>query len=333
MLKRLLSRLGIGRTASAAPVPLRVESLLPLRWDSAFDLPQPDWSPLFDLAPDGLADPGIADDWWTQVAQQWLQTLGSALGERYRLHAASDFLLLSALSDHRVQLCLDSCQRLLWRIRRGLTGVAGPRDSGKHVLIVFADSDDYYRYIGQFDRPGGTYAMSSGMFIPHGYGHFVLPEGDLDQMQPTIAHELTHCVLADLPIPAWLNEGMATNTEAALYPELSQPLYTPRELAAQHAAFWNAVTIQEYWSGHAFRRPDEGSRLAYDLAQRMTARAAQDEPAFRAFLREANLVDAGRGAEHCLGYPLEDLAIAMLGPGRWRPQPEQWRCGVLEGQF
>jgi hypothetical protein len=104
-------------------------------------------------------------------------------------------------------------------------------------------------------------------------------------------------------------------------------------MAAKHAAFWNAETIQEFWSGKAFRRPDEGNVLSYDLAKRITARAANGDAAFRAFVRAAHVDDGGLAAQAALGYPLEHLILAMLGEGEWAPDPPRWREGVERGQF
>lgn len=56
------------------------------------------------------------------------------------------------------------------------------------------------------------------------------------------------------------------------------------------------------WSGKSFRQTDEGNRLSYDLARKITALAARDEPSFRAFVAEAMMQDGGVSAEHHLGY-------------------------------
>jgi hypothetical protein len=276
------------------------------------------------------------DTFWTAAAGHWLLAIGADLPDGYRIHESEDFLLLSALEDRSAHVLLRFCQSARRRILRNLGDVAVARSDGKHVVLVFADEQTYYDYISHYYPDGGEYAMSSGMFIHAGYGHFVLSEDEMERMQPVIAHELTHCLLAHLQIPAWLNEGMAANTEHALFPHLADPrssLYHPNEIKAKHAAFWNVDTIQEFWSGKSFLRTDDGNMLSYDLAKRIAATAARDEAAFRAFLREADVADAGLSAEHCLGYPIEHLAMVMLGEGDWRPAPKRWSLGVERGQF
>lgn len=103
----------------------------------------------------------------------------------------------------------------------------------------------------------------------------------MSAIEPTIAHELTHYLLQHLPIPAWLNEGIAVNTEHRLSPP-GRPLYTPDEMHEKHLAFWDETTIQEFWSGKSWRRPDEGNSLSYDLAVHFVAMSSRDFAAFLA---------------------------------------------------
>lgn len=337
MLKRLKSLIG---AADKAP---QKESIrvatdfepVGLIWYSDTEMPLPVWDAM---------KVAIGEDWsrerrdafCTAAAGQWLLALCSTLPEGYRIHESDDFLLLSALDDRPAHVLLRFCQSARRRIVGNLGDAAVARDDGKHVVLVFDDEQTYYDYIAHYDPEGGEYAMSAGMFVHAGYGHFALYEGDMERMQPVIAHELTHCLLSHLRIPAWLNEGMAVNTEHGLFPYLADPrnsLYSPNEIKAKHAAFWNADTIQEFWSGKSFLRPDDGNMLSYDLAKRITATAARDEASFLAFLCQADVADAGLSAERCLGYPMEHLVLVMLGEGDWRPAPERWSEGVERGQF
>lgn len=303
------------------------DTRLPLPvWEDIGKAERPEWTP------------AARDAYWTAAAGRWLQAIAAKLpSSSYRIHESADFLLLSALDDRPVEVFMQFCQSLRRRIAGNLLDIATERSGGKHVVMVFASEDEYYDYIAHYyPDDGGEYAMSSGMFIQHGYGHFALFEGEMEQMQPVIAHELTHCLVSHLPIPAWLNEGLAVNTEHAIFPQLADPrasLYHPNEIKAKHAAFWNADTIQEFWSGKSFLRSDDGNMLSYDLAKRITGVAAHGEEAFRAFVLDADLRDAGMSAEHWLGYPLEHLVIRVLGAGEWRPDPARWQAGTERGQF
>lgn len=316
--------------AKAMPrVPVR------MHWYASTRLPIADWERIDEDAPQQTA----ADAqhlYRTSAARAWLEAMNPPLGEHYRISESADFLLLSNLQDRPAEVLLATCQRMLARIRRSLGELAVEQGSGKHVVIVFEDNDAYYDYVSHYYPDDGEYAMSSGMFIKAGYGHFVMPLEGIDQMEPTIAHELTHCLLQHLPIPAWLNEGLAVNTEHTLFPQLAAPaaqMYFPHEIAAQHAAYWDAASIQTFWSGKSFLLADDGNRLSYDLARKITALAAGDEAGFRAFVAAARMDDAGLGAEHHLGYPIQHLLEAVLGEGEWSPRPDTWWQGVERGQF
>jgi hypothetical protein len=331
---RKLARL-FARPQPAAPVAMLPRVPVQMHWFTGTRLPIPDWQRIGDNGPAGL-EGEAAHAYWTSAALTWLEAVNDALGEHYRVLQSSDFLLLSSLEDRPAQVFLATCQRMLARITRSLGPLANDSGWGKHVVMVFEEPDDYYTYVAHYYPEGGEYAMSSGMFIQAGYGHFVMPLEIIDAMEPTIAHELTHCLLTHLPIPAWLNEGLAVNTEHTLFPHLAAPaaqLYFPHEVAAQHAAYWNADSIQTFWSGKSFLATDEGNRLSYDLAKKITALAARDDAAFRAFVADAHMQDGGLAAEHHLGYPLVNLLEAVLGEGSWQPRPETWQEGIERGQF
>jgi hypothetical protein len=175
------------------------------------------------------------------------------------------------------------------------------------------------------------------MFIQHGYGHFVFRSSSVNTMEPTIAHELTHCLLAPLPIPAWLNEGTAVNMQHQLSPHYVDPRQRGsmlHEAVRDRAEFWNTETIQQFWSGKSFMRPDKGSALSYDLAEELTKLIARDYDRYRAFMNSANREDAGVGAAaSTLGFTLGNLATAVLGEGAWEPDPARWQEGTERGQF
>ncbi|MCR6663937.1 MAG: hypothetical protein NVV60_12515 [Luteimonas sp.] len=336
MLQRL-SRWFAGKPGEAPVATVQAAERVPvaMHWQAGTRLPIADWARIADGEdPDWPAERRHA--YWAAAAGAWLEALSTATATPLRLRESKEFLLLSALPPRAEVLFLQACERMLARIRRNLGPLANDDGFGKHVAIVFDNHDDYCEYVSHYGPEGGEYAMSSGMYIQAGYGHFALPGDAVDMMEPVIAHELTHCLLDHLPIPAWLNEGLAVNTEQALFPQLSHPqmqLYTPRELAAQHVAYWDADGIQAFWSGKSFLRTDDGNRLSYELARAITAMIANDEPAFRAFVAAADMADGGIGAEGLLGYPLEHLVEAVLGEGDWRPRPETWGEGVERGQF
>jgi hypothetical protein len=298
--------------------------------------PIPDWDAMAAAEQPGCSDTE-RDDYWTEAAYQWLERMGALWETPLVVHESENLLLLSAAPRRERDVALEFCEHTRARIlEKFLPGIASKQGHGKHVLITLGDQDDYYDYVSNY-YPPGEFSMSSGMFIDAGYGHFVVWEGlEYGAMEPVIAHELAHCLVQHLPLPAWLNEGLAVNTEHQIFPALAGPRaqqYFPHEMVAMHAAFWNEDTIQEFWSGKSFLRPDEGSMLSYDLATKITMLAARDFESFRRFVLRADGANAGLDAQEELGFPLQNLVEAVLGQGPWEPTPRTWHEGIERGQF
>ena len=300
---------------------------------SATTLPIVDWDAMHALEP-ATVDKAALDAFWTRLARSWLETLRAALDARYAIRESERFLMLGSLDESRANVVLEFVERARKRILMVLDGVAADAGAGKVCLLIFDGEDRYYQYVSNYYSKDGEYALSGGMFLQHGYGHFVFVESEISAMEPTIAHELTHCMVQHLSLPAWLNEGIAVNTEQRLCPPPGRPLFTPEEMREKHVAFWNEATIQEFWSGKSWLRPDEGNMLSYDLAKILVGLAAEDFDAFRAFANAADVADsADVAALKHLGYPVKNFAEAVLGEGPWEPKPELWKDGVERGQF
>jgi len=302
----------------------------PLVFRKDATLPIVDWEAMDPYAPP-TPDKASLDAFWTTLARKWLEALGAALGKEYAVCESERFLLLGALDPHGAKTVLDMIERARKRIFMVLDGIARESETGKVCVLVFDGQERYYEYISNYDAPG-EHSLSSGMFVQRGYGHFVFVASEAYAMEPTIAHELTHCLVQHLPLPAWLNEGMAVNTENQLCPP-GRPLHTPEEVHEQHLRFWNESTIQEFWSGKSWRRPDEGNMLSYDMAKHFVILASREYGAFRDFANAADRADGGAAAARHLGFPLENLAAAVLGEGPWAPRPETWKDGIERGQF
>jgi hypothetical protein len=129
-----------------------------------------------------------------------------------------------------------------------------------------------------------------------------------------------------------LNEGLAVNTEHRFV--RPRPLYRPQELEFLFARFWNAATIQEFWTGKSFIRPDDGQALSYELARLLVQLLGKDYDALTRLCETATFQDGGEAAaKMVLGMGLDDLAAVVLGPGEWTPSPESWTDGTEKGQF
>lgn len=273
---------------------------------------------------------------WSSCERAWLEHLRVALGQEYRVRSQGSAILVSTLPANVADATLAFVNKTVQRIVRVLQGVAAMPEWGHDILIVFDDDESYYRYVSHYYPETGEFAASSGMYINRGCGHFVTVKADLRSVEPVIAHELTHACLSHLPIPAWLNEGLAVSTEFRLCPP-PQALANPRQIHARHLKFWGAEEIQEFWSGKSFLRSDEGNELSYDLARVLVSQLAADWEQFRPFALAADLADgAASSATQNLGIDLGAAVCAVLErePERsWAPRPEAWHGDPERGAF
>lgn len=273
---------------------------------------------------------------WSALERAWLQHLHRTLGSSYVLRETEGTFLLSTLEPHVANATLAYVSKTNQRIVRVLDGIAQVSDWGKDILIVFEEDEAYYRYVSHYYDKDGEFALSSGMFIGAGCGHFVTVKSDLRVIEPIVAHELTHGCVSHLPIPAWLNEGLAVSTEQRLSPQ-GPPPFTPQQMHAKHLAFWGEAEIQQFWAGQSFLRPDDGNMLSYDLARILVSQLSKDWERFRAFVLDANLADAGATAarEH-LKLDLGSAVSAILerdAPSGYSPAPATWHAEPERGAF
>lgn len=281
-------------------------------------LPIPDWRAIQSWI-DSLSNQELQASARAQCLQQWLLHMRDSLGDGYTLLESQLACVLSPITPSDAQILLGYVERSLSRVLKTLPGVAKADPFWRPALIVFQDHDRYYDYVSHAYPEGGEYGFSGGMYLNSGVGHFVTVVESFDRMEPVIAHEMTHACLAHLPIPHWLNEGLAVNTEHRLAgPQPS--LYGPQEMHARHVEFWDADTIQEFWSGAAFHRSDDGMMLAYDLAKTLVAAFAANWDAFVAFTNAAKREDAGdTAAKQYLGV---DLGVSVAAMFEKEPAPE-----------
>jgi hypothetical protein len=280
--------------------------------------------------------PDLQAQAWLAVERAWLQHFKAALGSGFVLRESEHAILLSSLEDNVARATLDYMELTLKRVVKTLDGIARVAPWGKDILIVFDDSESYYNYVSCCYPDAGEFAFSGGMYINGGCGHYVTAKADLRLIEPVITHEMTHGCVAHLSLPAWLNEGLAVNTELR-FARRSDSRSTPQELHRKHLAFWRQDTLQEFWSGQSFLRTDDGNLLSYDLARILVAHAARDWDAFRDFVLAAVVEDAGAAAarDH-LGADLGELVCALfeLDPALgYSPDPQTWTADPERGRF
>jgi hypothetical protein len=324
MFKKWFSK-GEARTAH----PLISATDFSLVWDGKHTFPIPDWTacePLESISHEEK------NQHWNNVAASWLSKLSTSFGEPLDLRESANFFALSALPARETEVLLDYAERALKRNLATLGDIASDAGHGKHVVMVLPNEDDYYQYVSEYYPQDGEYAFSGGMYLQHGYGHFVFCKGSMDAMEPTLVHELTHALVSHLPMPAWVNEGLAVNTERRWAPR--PPQYQPHELARKHSRFWNEEMMQQFWSGKSYLRPDDGNLLSYDLAQRMIALIGQDHERLTRFVHQCSAEDGGsQAALDVLGMSLGELTEEAIGAHFVVPDAEKWNHDVEKGWF
>lgn len=242
----------------------------------------------------------------------WLLHLRDTLNAGFYVHTTDSAHVLSRLTPHIAKSTAQYVSTAKRRITKVLADLAHFPPNERSILIVLETEEDYYHYVSIYYPEEGEFSFSGGMFIDGGCPHFVVVRADVANIEPVIAHELTHSALAHLRLPKWLDEGLAVNTEHKVAGARSR-LETPQQLHYMHQKFWNAQRIQEFWYGASFDRTDEGNLLSYELARIIVQQLAGQWDSFARFVAAANYEDAGAAsAQTHLSVRLGALVVALL---------------------
>jgi len=260
----------------------------------------------------------VTNEDWIAVGRLWLEETARHLGAPYTVSETGNFFLLSPLNARKTGLLQGFVEKAWKQIGIKLAGLGESDPLGKGVVMLFESHDSYYEYSAHFYSEG-EHPLSSGVFLNAEYGHTAIPFHDFSETEATLAHELTHCFLRSLPLPLWLNEGLAVTMEDELCG--NRPLRMDSQRIAEHRNFWNADTIQDFWSGQSFGNVNEGLDLSYELGRYCVRALTHDIPAFIEFARTASFEDAGEAAalavyQGSLGGVIEQF----FGPGDWSPR-------------
>jgi hypothetical protein len=303
-----------------------------VRWildhlDRSDGIPRADWEAIW-LRIESTIPPERIHEALTAVALEWLREVARALDGEYLVAETPSFAILSGFGPKPARTLttfLEGARRRI--LTELLPEIANDDGPGKLAVVHLLCVEEYTSYIAHFLPDSGEYSATAGMFLfrpdgsasAAGYGQVVLLGSDPLQIERIAAHELTHACLSHLPIPGWLNEGLADTVEGAL---LGSPAFgLSREDLDEHRACWADGAIREFWSGRSVHRPDDRSRLTYQLGRALVEALSDDYAKFREFVLRADWADGGESAaREVFGSGLGDVVASILGPGDWGPR-------------
>lgn len=250
---------------------------------------------------------------WEGAKRAWLLHMRDILGANFHVADSKTALVLSALNTTTARTTVNFMSNALEQVLGVLDGIAQAPQGGRDILIVFEDVESYYRYLSYFYPDAAVQGLGRGMYIRTGVGHFAAVKADLYTIQSMMVQEMTHNCLAHLPLPLWLNVGIAVNTERQLVSKKFCGSCGTQQLHHKLLAYWNEYEIQNFWSGVSFQRADEGLQLSYELARIMVDLLAKDWQSFVKFVIHAHTGDAGVvSARAHLDTDLGELACVLL---------------------
>lgn len=284
--------------------------------DSRFS--RPDWKQLHERIDAERPTPERRHSFWTEQGREWVHALRAAFGaDKFTGYESPNFWLVSSQPEATNRRLIGWAEETRKMVLRAVEIDAAEHLFGKCPILILPDLDHYYEYLSAY-LPDGDHALSGGVYLNYGYGHFVFTFHDFSQAQAVLAHELAHALVGHLPLPLWLNEGVAQLSEMSVTGRDPCPYEQLRETSD---TYWDEETIQDFWSGHGFNRQDEGPLHSYHLAKVLTGWLAKDRKRFIPFLNEARFDDAGDAAlRRHYGFSLGELASDYLGDGPWEPK-------------
>jgi hypothetical protein len=280
----------------------------------------------------------------------WAVNLAKELGGGYSVARSIRFVCVSEMELEHARRAIRFAEHADDVIRDLLRDSAW-QGAPNPLLMLISEMDDYDAYVSPF-QPEGTSVASAGMQIRTGFPQIVVHFTSWHDGLTTMAHEMSHACVAHLPLPFWVDEGIALTIQkrigdvpppegwsdaATIWSIQSQwtpPLLT-EEIADRHHAFWDEERLQGFWAGTLFHQPGDPSELSYSLAELLVHLIAQDFGNWLDFLARARWGDAGQTAAlDCFGKDLGEIAGTFLGEGEWRPvrkkMVELWKAAGWE---
>ncbi len=230
----------------------------------------PDGTPRFV----GVADPAMWGELTDEQMQQGVKSLRAfcektqeALNIELSLYQSERFMLLTDIDAEQVQ-GLSNKLAEAYRMTAELLG-DDPDDNvfvGKCLVVVFTKRVDYIRF--QRDLHDTDARGTGGLCHGFGDGHAhiaAFARNSARQTQHILVHELVHAYLhrykSAVPVPDWLNEGLAEHIAHQVQPPPGDNLYLKSRLELEG----------KQGLGEGFFETDKLAAWQYDVAGALTS--------------------------------------------------------------
>lgn len=285
----------------------------------------PDWVGICEWAIENVP-PDQLDRFFDALLVRWLSEMADLLDNQYTVYSTQRALFLTEDVGEDVEKIVRYADSLMERVPREFPGLRRGGIQGRGVFLQFEGRDLYLEYASHFLGPG-TFGASGAMMVNKGYPHVVLKPMAFETIKATMAHEVLHVFTSGLPMPAWLNEGLAQRMES-LSDEMvwREPAHRSKGDASR---VWNEDSIKDFWSGNSFHMPGEIQLASYGLASELSDSLAMDGERFQEYITLADWRDGGEAAMlQCFGMGLSAAMNEILGPGNWGYLPKMQKVDL-----
>jgi hypothetical protein len=286
-------------------------------FETAHGLPRAKWKLLRERVCHLTGKERPRDQDWVVLQRHWLKLLAEVAGESFGVIESEKFLLMARDAGESGWI-LDIAEQGQQKVMQALGERVGGPVVGKIPIISFMNNHLYRQHVRHYrhdDKPD----ESDGVCV-HDHGEIHVALASLSGIKDILPHELAHAHVGNLPLPTWLNEGVAQLVARRWKYDLGSEFQSHAKL------FWRKRGLARFWNAEAYETPRVGEEMvfAYIFSELLVKEIRSlGESDFQRFLAVADAKDAGEGAcRGVYGFGLGVWAAKLLGQGEWGPVAE-----------
>lgn len=252
----------------------------------------------------------------------WLEFVASSFDEEYHIFESDHFILLTINDQDLAQSVINICEKHFKQMEKTLKNIIPDESSGKFPILLFDGEAVYNRYVSYY-FPEEDIVLPDGMALYEDLIHIAAPINEINDMDFMLLIELCHGLLADIPLPYWIDEGLVVTVER-LNEKKERPNLTAQD-REDLKQYWSKANIQDFWMGDSFSIEEENI-FSYRLAELLIDTIFHDYKEDAAdFIQNAHYKDAGeKAASNYLEKSLSEILTDILGQGNWAVKPSEW---------